>query len=186
MTTAMTREDVTKAIRTAKAAADVSWQEIAKAIGKSPVWTTSACLGQNSMPPKEAETLASFLGLPEGSALALQECPSKGKVLDIPKDPLLYRFHEINLVYGETIKELIHEQFGDGIMSAIDSPWTLTSWKTPKVIASRSPCAESFSRINGGKQGYLRLTIKASKTDLFQLKIFFHSVRRTFSAQPCV
>ena len=132
MITAMTREDVTKAIRTAKAAASLSWQEIAKAIGKSPVWTTSACLGQNSMPPKEAETLASFLGLPEGSALALQECPSKGKVLDIPKDPLLYRFHEINLVYGETIKELIHEQFGDGIMSAIDFTMEIDKVEDPK------------------------------------------------------
>jgi cyanate lyase len=128
----MTREEIIKAIRAAKASKNVSWQEIAKAVGRSPVWTTSACLGQNSMPKEEAEKLASFLGLPEGAAEVLQSYPSKGQVLDVPKDPLLYRFHEINLVYGETIKELIHEQFGDGIMSAIDFTMEIEKVEDPK------------------------------------------------------
>jgi cyanate lyase len=128
----MTREEIIKAIRAAKASKNVSWQEIAKAVGRSPVWTTSACLGQNSMPKEEAEKLASFLGLPEGATEVLLSYPSKGQVLDVPKDPLLYRFHEINLVYGETIKELIHEQFGDGIMSAIDFTMEIEKVEDPK------------------------------------------------------
>jgi cyanate lyase len=116
----MTREEVISAIRAAKAAKKLTWQEIAREVGKSPVWTTSVCLGQNSMSADQAAKLVSFLGLPEEASAILQQFPTKGNALDIPKDPLLYRFHEINLVYGQTIKELIHEQFGDGIMSAID------------------------------------------------------------------
>jgi cyanate lyase len=116
----MTREEVTSAIRAAKAAKALTWQEIAKEVGKSPVWTTSVCLGQNSMSAEQASKLVSFLDLPSEASAVLQEFPTKGNALDIPKDPVLYRFHEINLVYGQTIKELIHEQFGDGIMSAID------------------------------------------------------------------
>jgi cyanate lyase len=119
-TEGMTREEVTSAIRAAKAAKKLTWQEIAKEVGKSPVWTTSVCLGQNSMSAEQADKLVSFLELPTEASAFLQQCPTKGNVLDVPKDPLLYRFHEINLVYGQTIKELIHEQFGDGIMSAID------------------------------------------------------------------
>ena len=116
----MTREELISAIQAAKAKKKVSWHDIAIAVGRSPVWTTSACLGQNSMPAEEADRLVAFLGLPKETSAVLQECPSKGPSLDIPKDPLIYRFHEITLVYGQTIKELIHEQFGDGIMSAID------------------------------------------------------------------
>jgi len=116
----MTREEITSAIRAAKAAKKLTWRQIAKEVGKSPVWTTSVCLGQNSMSSEQADKLVSFLGLPPAASAILQEFPTKGNAPDIPKDPLLYRFHEINLVYGHTIKELIHEQFGDGIMSAID------------------------------------------------------------------
>jgi cyanate lyase len=116
----MTREEVTSAIRAAKAAKKLTWQEIANEVGKSPVWTTSVCLGQNSMSAEQADKLVTLLGLPTEASVVLQQFPTKGDALDIPKDPLLYRFHEINLVYGQTIKELIHEEFGDGIMSAID------------------------------------------------------------------
>ena len=116
----MTREEVTSAIRAAKAAKKFTWQEIAKGVGKSPVWTTSVCLGQNSMSAEQADKLVTLLGLPTEASAVLQQFPTKGDALDIPKDPLIYRFHEINLVYGQTIKELIHEEFGDGIMSAID------------------------------------------------------------------
>ena len=64
--------------------------------------------------------------------MILQQFPTKGNVLDVPQDPLLYRFHEINLVYGQTIKELIHEQFGDGIMSAIDFTMEIEKVHDPK------------------------------------------------------
>ena len=128
----MTREEVTSAIRAAKAARKLTWQEIAQEVGKSPVWTTSVCLGQNSMSAEQADKLVSFLGLPTEASALLQQCPTKGNVLDIPKDPLLYRFHEINLVYGQTIKELIHEEFGDGIMSAIDFTMEVEKVDDPK------------------------------------------------------
>jgi len=116
----MTREEVTSAIRAAKAAKGLTWQEIAKVVEKSSVWTTSVCLGENSMSTDQADKLVSFLGLPAEASTILQQFPTKGNAFDIPKDPLVYRFHEINLVYGQTIKELIHEEFGDGIMSAVD------------------------------------------------------------------
>jgi cyanate lyase len=132
MMTHMTRADVTSAIRAAKVAKGLTWQEIAKAVEKSPVWTTSACLGENSMAADEANKLVSFLGLPVEASAILQQCPTKGNALDIPKDPVLYRFHEINLVYGPTIKELIHEQFGDGIMSAIDFTMEIEKVHDPK------------------------------------------------------
>src|SRR5580700_722151 len=132
MMTHMTRADVTSAIRTAKVAKGLTWREIAKEVGKSPVWTTSACLGQNSMSAEQADKLVSFLGLPPAASALLQEFPTKGDVLDTPKDPLIYRFHEINLVYGQTIKELIHEEFGDGIMSAIDFTMELKREADPK------------------------------------------------------
>jgi len=128
----MTREELTSAILAAKAEKKVTWHAIAIAVGRSPVWTTSACLGQNSMPAEEAGKLVSFLGLPIGASAVLQECPIKGNSLDIPKDPLIYRFHEITLVYGQTIKELIHEQFGDGIMSAIDFTMEVEKVEDPK------------------------------------------------------
>ena len=128
----MTREEVTSAIRAAKAARKLTWQEIAKEVGKSPVWTTSVCLGQNSMSAEQADQLVDFLGLPAEASVILQQFPTKGNVLDVPQDPLLYRFHEINLVYGRTIKELIHEQFGDGIMSAIDFTMEIEKVHDPK------------------------------------------------------
>ena len=128
----MTRADVTLAIRAAKAAKGLTWQEIAEVIAKSPVWTTSVCLGENSMAADQADKFVSFLGLPAEASAILQQFPTKGNALDIPKDPLLYRFHEINLVYGQTIKELIHEQFGDGIMSAIDFTMEIEKVHDPK------------------------------------------------------
>jgi cyanate lyase len=128
----MTREELTLAIRAAKAEKKVTWHEIAGAVGRSPVWTTSACLGQSSMPAEEAGKLVSFLGLPKEASAVLQECPTKGNSLAIPQDPLIYRFHEITLVYGQTIKELIHEQCGDGIMSAIDFTMEVEKVEDPK------------------------------------------------------
>ena len=117
----MNKNELINEIRNAKSAKNLTWQQIADHIGRSPVWTTSACLGENSMPPEEADKLCALLDLPGDVSTSLQSYPTKGETLDIPKDPLIYRFHEITLVYGTTLKELIHEKFGDGIMSAIDS-----------------------------------------------------------------
>jgi len=128
----MNKNEVISAIRTAKSAKNLTWQQIADHVGRSPVWTTSACLGENSMPAEEAGKLCALLDLPSDVSASLQSYPMKGETLDIPKDPLIYRFHEITLVYGTTLKELIHEKFGDGIMSAIDFTMEVDRVEDPK------------------------------------------------------
>jgi len=129
----MTKLEMTEAIITAKIARNRTWAEIASAVGLSEVFVTSACLGQNSLSPAEAAALGDFLGLPPVVATALTRFPTKGVgTAELSSDPLLYRFHEINLVYGPTIKELIHEKFGDGIMSAIDFTLEIDKQEDPK------------------------------------------------------
>ncbi len=116
----MKKEQMTAVIRAKKDELGKSWEQIAEGIGMSPVWTTSACLGMNSMPETKAVALCELLGLSGDVAKSLQVCPHKHWDKTVPTDPLIYRFYEMINVYGETIKELIHEKFGDGIMSAID------------------------------------------------------------------
>ncbi len=128
----MTKSEMTAAILAAKKRKKLTWERLAEKVGMAPVWVTSACLGQNSAPPEAAIKLAAALGLKADIAAALAEFPSKGDVPAVPTDPLLYRFHEINLVYGTTIKELIAEKFGDGIMSAIDFTMHLERVEDPK------------------------------------------------------
>ena len=128
----MTKPEMTSAILAAKKRKKLTWEKLAAKIGMGSVWTPSACLGQNSAPPKVAGKIARALGLPAAIAAALAEFPTKGDTKAVPTDPLLYRFHEINLVYGQTIKELIHEKFGDGIMSAIDFSMQLERVEDPK------------------------------------------------------
>jgi cyanate lyase len=117
----MTRDEATNLILEAKRAKGVTFAAIAEAVKRHPVWTTAALLGQASMSKSEADAAVEYLGLPHEVSVLLQECPTKGSLdSDVPVDPLIYRLHEITQVYGTTIKALIHEMFGDGIMSAID------------------------------------------------------------------
>ncbi|WP_109468685.1 cyanase [Albibacillus kandeliae] len=116
----LSREDVTALILVGKKRAGLTWEGVAEAIGMSPVWTHSACMGMNAMPEAKAVALADLLDLPEGAAELLQESPTKVWEQAVPTDPCIYRLYEIVGVYGPTIKALIHEKFGDGIMSAID------------------------------------------------------------------
>lgn len=116
----MKKVDVTEAIILAKKSKNLSWESIADELGKGCVWVTSACLGMNSMPEDCAVKLCALLDLPEGSKQALMEYPTKAWQRDIPQDPLIYRLYEVVGVYGDTLKEVIQEKFGDGIMSAID------------------------------------------------------------------
>lgn len=116
----MTKLDVTEMIMEKKRASGMSWAKIAEAIGMSEVFTTSACLGMNSLPKEKAQTLTKTLGLPQEAAVVLAEYPTKKFEQSIPTDPCIYRLYEIVGVYGDTIKELIQEKGGDGIMSAID------------------------------------------------------------------
>jgi cyanate lyase len=115
------RKEATQSILAAKRAKGVSFDEIARAVGRHKVWTTSALLGQSTMSKEESERAVECLGLEKEVAEALQQIPLKGSLDEtVPVDPLIYRFHEITQVYGTTIKAVIHEMFGDGIMSAID------------------------------------------------------------------
>jgi cyanate lyase len=117
----MTRSEATDLILKAKAEKGTTFQQIAQAVGRHPVWTTAALLGQASMSAREAGRVVEHLGLGGEVSVALQECPMKGCFREgLPSDPVIYRLYEINQIYGSTIKALLHEMFGDGIMSAVD------------------------------------------------------------------
>ncbi|WP_043766067.1 cyanase [Roseivivax isoporae] len=128
----MTKEDVTAMILSAKKTAGLTWEEIAERIDMSPVWTHSACMGMNAFPKDRAAALVSALGLPQEAAGVLEESPTKIWEQAVPTDPCIYRLYEIVGVYGPTIKALIHEKFGDGIMSAIDFDMQITRVPNPK------------------------------------------------------
>lgn len=116
----MNKRDVAELIQEKKKTAGLTWAGIAKEIGMSEVFTTSACLGMNSLPREKADILVKVLGLPQDVAIVLADYPTKVFSQAVPTDPCIYRFYEIVGVYGETLKELIQEKGGDGIMSAID------------------------------------------------------------------
>ena len=117
----MDREEATEQILEAKKEKGFTWKELAEKVGMSDVWTTAALMGQIHMNEDEAERAAEGLDLGPEVVGALQNYPMRGG-LDplVPTDPLVYRFYEIMQVYGVPMKQLIHEEFGDGIMSAID------------------------------------------------------------------
>jgi len=132
-TNPMKRTDVTEMVVMAKIKKGLSWAKIAKAVGQSKEWTTAALLGQMQMTKQQAEAAGKLLGLPADAMLLLQQVPYKGSLpTAVPTDPLIYRFYELVNVYGTTFKELIHEEFGDGIMSAIDFKMDLTREPDPK------------------------------------------------------
>jgi cyanate lyase len=129
----MTRLELTERIIQAKLEKKTTWKALADGIGHSEVWTTSALLGQQAMNADEAAAAGRLLDLSSDEVLLLQVPPSKGSLgATISTDPLIYRFHEIVQVYGTTLKELIHEKFGDGIMSAIDFEMSLEKVPDPK------------------------------------------------------
>ena len=117
----MNRNDITEKIITAKVQQGIQWADVAKKVGQSKEWTTAACLGQMTLNKEQASVVGEIFGLSADEQKWLQVVPFKGSLATaVPTDPLIYRWYEIVSVYGTTIKELIHEEFGDGIMSAID------------------------------------------------------------------
>ena len=129
----ITRSEATEQILAAKHANGLTFEAIAEAVGRHKVWVTAALMGQATMSSEEAHAAVQVLGLGPEMAEALQQIPMKGSLeSDVPVDPLLYRFHEITQVYGTTIKALIHEMFGDGIMSAIDFEMDIRKEEDPK------------------------------------------------------
>ncbi|MBU0780734.1 MAG: cyanase, partial [Alphaproteobacteria bacterium] len=132
MTETMTKEDVTAMILSAKKQAGMTWEGIAEKIGMSPVWTHSAAMGMNAFPADKAKLMVSTMGLPQEAEALLSESPTKIWTQSVPTDPCIYRFYEIVGVYGPTLKALIQEKFGDGIMSAIDFNMSVTREENPK------------------------------------------------------
>ena len=129
----MDRSEATEHILNAKKEKGITFDAIAKAVGRHKVWVAAAVMGQATMSAEEAQKLTALLSLNPLIATALQEIPSKGSVGEtVPVDPLIYRFHEITQVYGTTIKAIIHEMFGDGIMSAIDFEMDIQKKEDPK------------------------------------------------------
>jgi len=115
------REQVTDLIMSSKVLNDISWKSVADKIGLSKEWVTSACLGQMAFDKSQAEKIGEIFSLSDEAVAWLQIVPYKGSLpTAVPTDPLIYRWYEVVNIYGSTIKELIHEEFGDGIMSAID------------------------------------------------------------------
>ena len=129
----MNRNDVTEKIITVKVSKGLTWDEVAKQVGQSKEWTTAACLGQMTLNKEQASVVGEIFGLSDDEQKWLQVVPYKGSLpTAVPTDPLIYRWYEIVNVYGSTIKELIHEEFGDGIMSAIDFSMDITREADPK------------------------------------------------------
>jgi cyanate lyase len=129
----MDRETVTDLIIQAKVAKGIKWADVADKVGLSKEWVTAACLGQMTLDAEQAAIIGELFELPEDAIKWLQVTPYKGSLPSaVPTDPLIYRFYELVSVYGTTFKALIHEEFGDGIMSAIDFKMDLAREADPK------------------------------------------------------
>lgn len=129
----MTRNEVTELIITHKLRKQLTWPQLADAVGQSKEWTTAALLGQMTLNAEQAAKVGALLELPAEAIEQLQVVPYKGSLPSaVPTDPLIYRFYELVNVYGTTFKALIHEEFGDGIMSAIDFSMDLQREPDPK------------------------------------------------------
>ena len=129
----MNRNDVTEMIVLSRIEKKLKWADLAEAIGLSKEWTTAALLGQMTLTAEQAGIIGKLLDLPEAAITQLQVVPYKGSLpTAVPTDPLIYRFYELISVYGTTFKALINEEFGDGIMSAIDFSMDLQRQPDPK------------------------------------------------------
>ena len=115
------RLEVTEKIIATKVSKGLTWEKVAKEVGLSKEWVTAACLGQMTLNDEQANKVGGLFNLNENEIKWLKVVPYKGSLpTAVPSDPLIYRLYEVISVYGLTIKELIHGEFGDGIMSAID------------------------------------------------------------------
>ena len=127
------RLEVTEKIVATKVAKGLKWSDVAAKVGQSKEWVTAACLGQMTFTAEQAAVVGEIFGLSSEEQRWLTVVPYKGSLPSaVPTDPLIYRFYELVNVYGTTFKELIHEEFGDGIMSAIDFKMNLTREADPK------------------------------------------------------
>jgi cyanate lyase len=133
VTVITSRSQVTEMIVSAKIRKGIKWADVAPQVGLSKEWVTAACLGQMTLDKKQAQTVGKIFDLSDEAVAWLQIVPYKGSLpTPVPTDPLIYRWYELVSVYGTTIKELIHEEFGDGIMSAIDFSMDIQREADPK------------------------------------------------------
>ena len=129
------RNQVTEQIISAKVMKGLKWSDVAEQLGLSKEWVTSGCLGQMAFDKAQAEKLGEIFDLSDEAVAWLQIVPYKGSLpTAVPTDPLIYRWYEVVSVYGSTIKELIHEEFGDGIMSAIDFSMDIQRESNPRLM----------------------------------------------------
>lgn len=130
----MTRDQLTRKILAAKRSKGLTWKTITAEIGGgTAVYLAAALMGQMRLRPEQAERATKLLGLDAEEQSLLQEIPYRGSLpTPVPTDPLIYRFYELVQVYGTSWKELIQEEFGDGIMSAIDFDMAIERQPDPK------------------------------------------------------
>ena len=131
----MTKLEMQAVLLAAKKKKGITWEALGEKIGLSELFVASCCYGENSMTVESADKLCAALDLGAEVRDALTEFPTKGNSLEgklVPTDPLLYRFYEILAVYGLSLKDVIQEKFGDGIMSAIDFTMDVQKQKDPK------------------------------------------------------
>jgi len=129
----LNRNEITEKIITVKVSKGLKWEAVAKQVGQSKEWTTALCLGQMTATAEQAKIVGEIFNLTVEEQKWLQVVPYKGSLpTAVPTDPLIYRWYEMVNVYGTTIKELIHEEFGDGIMSAIDFSMDIVRQPDPK------------------------------------------------------
>jgi cyanate lyase len=126
------RAELSDLIVAAKLQKGLKWSEVADVVGASKEWVTAGCLGQMTFDAEQAAALVALFDLPPEALGLLQTPPYRGSLpTSVPTDPLIYRFYELVSVYGTTFKELIAEEFGDGIMSALDFEMEITRQKDP-------------------------------------------------------
>lgn len=126
--------DITHELLSAKKAKGLSFADLGAAIGRDEIWVAALMYGQASALPDEAQKLVAALGLDETIASELTEPPLKGLGPVVPTDPVVYRFYEIIQVYGMALKQVIHEKFGDGIMSAVDLTMQMDREEHPEGV----------------------------------------------------
>ncbi len=124
--------EITRKLLAAKNTKGLTFADLGKVVGRDEVWVAALCYRQASASQEEASKLVGALGLEPEVAQALTEFPTKGLGPIVPTDPLIYRFYEIMQVYGMPLKAVIHEKFGDGIMSAIDFTVHVDKEEDPK------------------------------------------------------
>ena len=153
----MTRDDLTEKLLDIKRQRGWTWAHICEEIGgMSAVLITAACLGDMRLPKAECARARELFELSEEEERLLHEPPMRGRSITMPPtDPLIYRFYELVMVYGATWKELIQEEFGDGIMSAIDFDFTMERQPDPKGDRVKMSMSGKFLpyRYYGAQQG---------------------------------